>query len=99
MKSIKLAIGATLAVIWGAIFLVMPAHAFMNDGATNGGNNGSVESTVKTDGEARGVANFTMSFSGSGTTKGNFKGDGMSQNIFSVDADQYPYYYAPNGKH
>lgn len=96
MKNIKLAIGATLAVIWGAIFLVMPAHAFINDGNTD--HNGSAESQMNGNGEARGVANFTMSFSGSGTTKGDFSGNGMGQNIFGLDSQDYPYYYAPNGK-
>jgi hypothetical protein len=87
MKQIKMAIGVALAVIWGAVFLVMPAHAFIDDAQQNG----SMESKSTVDAEGRGVANFTMSFSGSATTKGNFDGQGMMQDIFN--ADNTPYYY------
>lgn len=82
-----------------AIVASTQAAAFINDTNTNTDHNGSIESQVNGNGEARGTANFTMSFSGSGTTKGDFAGNGMGQNILGVDADQYPYYYAPNGKH
>ena len=88
MKNLKLIIGVALAVIWGAIFLVMPATAAESTDV-NGAN--SAESKATVDAEGRGVANFTMSFSGSATTKGNFDGNGMMQNLF--DSENRPYYY------
>ena len=88
MKNLKLIIGVALAVIWGAIFLVMPAAAAESTDV-NGAN--SAESKATVDAEGRGVANFTMSFSGSATTKGNFDGNGMMQNLF--DSENRPYYY------
>lgn len=95
---------AIAAVSVAALFLTAcgnEAKAFMNDGTsmTNGGHNGSVESTSTANATGRGVATFGMNFSASANTTGDFKGDGMMQDIFSVDADQYPYYYAPNGQH
>lgn len=99
MKKFKLAIGIALAVVWGAIFLVMPAHAFVNDGSSNVNHNGSMESKSIGNGEARGVANFTMSFSGSGTTKGDFDHGGMMQNIFGgQNKEATPYYYGNQAK-
>lgn len=94
MKTLKMTIGVVLAVVWGAVFLVMPAYAFVDDGsfAQDGRNNG--EAHVKGNAEGRGVANFTMSFSGSGTTKGDFDADGMTQNMFDNRTRSYrPYYY------
>ena len=88
MKNLKLIVGVALAVIWGAIFLVMPATAAESTDV-NGAN--SAESKATVDAEGRGVANFTMSFSGSATTKGNFDADGMMQNIFGSEST--PYYY------
>ena len=88
MKNVKLIAGVVLAVIWGAIFLVMPATAAENVDVNNAN---SAESKATVDAEGRGVANFTMSFSGSATTKGNFDGEGMMQNLF--DSAKHPYYY------
>ena len=98
MSKIKTVIGVALAVVWGAIFLVLPAHAFVNDGTASTNHNGSVESTSKANATGRGVATFGMNFSASANTTGDFKGDGMMQDIFSVDSEQRPYYYAPNGR-
>ena len=86
MKNIKIVMGVMLAIVWGAVFLIMPAHAAENVDAAN-----SAESKATVDAEGRGVANFTMSFSGSATTKGNFDGNGMMQNLF--DSENTPYYY------
>ena len=84
-----------------AIVASTQAAAFINDGTsmTNGGHNGSIESKSTANATGRGVATFGMNFSASANTTGDFKGDGMMQDIFSVDAEQYPYYYAPNGQH
>jgi hypothetical protein len=73
------------------------AKAFMSDNAaTNGGHNGSVESKSTANATGRGVATFGMNFSASANTTGDFKGDGMMQDIFSVDKEQRPYYYSPS---
>ena len=88
MKNLKLIAGVVLAVIWGAIFLVMPATAAENVDVNNAN---SAESQATVDAQGRGVANFTMSFSGSATTKGNFDGEGMMQNLFGSEST--PYYY------
>jgi hypothetical protein len=83
-----------------AIVASTQAAAFMSDNAaTNGGHNGSVESKSTANATGRGVATFGMNFSASANTTGDFKGDGMMQDIFSVDSEQRPYYYAPNGQH
>lgn len=89
-----MALGVTLAVVWGAVFLVMPAHAFFNDTNTNGIAGGS--STVNGDAEGRGVATFSMNFSASSNMKGNFDADaeGDMQNMFSGE-DKPAYYYRP----
>jgi len=82
-----------------AIIASAQASAFMSDNAsTNGGHNGSVESKSTANATGRGVATFGMNFSASANTTGDFKGDGMMQDIFSVDNEQRPYYYAPNGR-
>jgi hypothetical protein len=98
MKTLKMTIGVVLAVVWGMVFLAMPAQAFMNDGnfAQDGRNNGEFNS--KGNAEGRGTANFTMSFSGSGTTKGNMDANGSTQNMFDSKSYEYrPYYYGnPN---
>ena len=91
MKNIKLAIGVTLAVIWGAIFLVMPAHAFIDNGAAN--HNGSAESRSTMDAKGRTVATFGMNFSASANTEADFDHSGMMQDIFGGNADNTPYYY------
>ena len=92
MKSIKMAIGVTLAVIWGAIFLAMPAMAVENG---NINHNGSVESKSSANATGRGVATFGMNFSASANTTGDFKGDGMMQDIFGGNSEDTPYYYRP----
>ena len=92
MKSIKMAIGVTLAIIWGVIFLAMPAMAADN---ANINHNGSVESKSSANATGRGVATFGMNFSASANTTGDFKGDGMMQDIFGGQTDNTPYYYRP----
>jgi hypothetical protein len=90
---------AIAAISVTALFLTAcgnEAKAFMSDNATtNGGHNGSVESTSIGKATGRGVATFGMNFSASANTTGDFKGDGMMQDIFSVDKEQRPYYYSP----
>jgi len=83
-----------------AIIASAQASAFMSDNAaTKGSHNGSVESKSTANATGRGVATFSMNFSASANTTGDFKGDGMMQDIFNVDSEQRPYYYAPNGQH
>ena len=89
MKNIKMVIGVMLAVVWGAVFLVMPAHA--ND-ALKGAQNASAETSQEVNGKAKGRAGFSISFNASGSTEGNMKGDGMMQDIFN--AENTPYYYS-----
>ena len=93
MKNLKMIVGVSLAVIWGAIFLVMPAHAFVDNGAAN--HNGSVESKSSANATGRGVATFGMNFSASANTTGDFNADGMMQDIFGGQSDNTPYYYRP----
>ena len=90
-----MALGVTLAVIWGAVFLVMPAHAFMVDNS-NGNNSGGASVTTIGDAEGRGVATFSMNFSASSNAKGKFKADGEGdmQNMFS-GKNEPEYYYRP----
>ena len=90
MKQIKMAIGVTLAVIWGAIFLAMPAMAAEK---ANVNHNGSVESKSTANATGRGVATFGMNFSASANTTGDFKADGMMQDIFGGNTEDRPYYY------
>ena len=92
MKSIKMAIGVTLAIIWGVIFLAMPAMAVENG---NINHNGSVESKSSANATGRGVATFGMNFSASANTTGDFNADGMMQDIFGGQTDNTPYYYRP----
>lgn len=87
MKNIKLAIGVTLAVVWGAIFLVMPAHAFMQDADQAG----SMEQSMTGDAKARAGGSFYMNFVGNASTEGNFDHRGMAQDIFNTE--ETPYYY------
>lgn len=92
MKSaIKMTIGVALAIVWGFIFLVMPATA----ADLNGNNQGNFVNNTKGNGEAKGTANFTMSFSGSARTKGDFNSDTNvdMQNMFYGDDREY--YYRP----
>ena len=95
MSKIKTAIGVALAVVWGAIFLVLPAHAFVDDGTGSVNHNGSVESNGKANATGRGVATFGMNFSASANTTGDFDHNGMMQNIFGGQSESTPYYYAP----
>ena len=90
MKSIKMAIGVTLAVIWGAIFLAMPAMAAEK---ANVNHNGSAEHKSTANATGRGVATFGMNFSASANTTGDFKADGMMQDIFGGNTESRPYYY------
>lgn len=96
MSKIKTVIGVALAVVWGAIFLVLPAHAFVNDGTASTNHNGSVESKSTANATGRGVATFGMNFSASANTTGDFNNDGMMQNIFGGNSDSRPYYYGTN---
>lgn len=89
MKNFKMILGVFLAVVWGAVFLVLPAHA---DEAVRGSQNASAESSQQMNGKAKGRAGFSLSFDASGSTEGNMKGDGMMQDIFN--AENTPYYYS-----
>ena len=93
MKNVKMIVGVALAIVWGAIFLVMPAHAFVNDGSTSTNHNGSAEHQAKSDVKGRGVATFGMNFSASANTTGDFDHNGMMQNIFGGQSEDRPYYY------
>ena len=90
MKNLKMIVGVALAVVWGAIFLVMPAAAADNADIRH---NGSVESKSSANATGRGVATFGMNFSASANTTGDFNADGMMQDIFGGNADNTPYYY------
>lgn len=88
MKQIKLVIGIALAIVWGAIFLAMPAMA-----AENANHNGSAESKSDANVTGRGVATFGMNFSASANTTGDFNHNGMMQDIFGGRSEETPYYY------
>jgi len=90
MKNFKTIIGVALAVVWGAIFLVMPATAAEN---ANIDHNGSAEHKSTANATGRGVATFGMNFSASANTTGDFENNGMMQNIFGGQAKERPYYY------
>ena len=90
MKNLKMAVGVTLAVIWGAIFLALPAAAAENAAVNH---NGSAESKSSANATGRGVATFGMNFSASANTTGDFKGDGMMQDIFGGSSEDRGYYY------
>jgi hypothetical protein len=95
MSKIKTVIGVALAVVWGAIFLVLPAYAFVDDGTASTNHNGSAESKSTANATGRGVATFGMNFSASANTTGDFDHNGMMQNIFGGQSDSREYYYRP----
>ena len=88
MKNFKMILGVFLAVVWGAVFLVLPAHA---EDAVRGSQNASAEISQQMNGKAKGRAGFSLSFDASGSTEGDMKSDGMMQDIFN--AENTPYYY------
>ena len=90
MKSIKMVIGVTLAIVWGVIFLAMPAMAAEK---ANVNHNGSAEHKSTANATGRGVATFGMNFSASANTTGDFDHNGMMQNIFGGNTEDRPYYY------
>jgi predicted lipoprotein with Yx(FWY)xxD motif len=90
MKNLKLIIGVALAVIWGAIFLVMPATAAESTDV-NGAN--SADHQAKMDAKGRSVATFGMNFSASSNVEGDFMHNGMVQNLFGGESKDRPYYY------
>lgn len=89
MKNFKMILGVFLAVVWGAVFLVLPAHA---EDAVRGSQNASAESSQEMNGKAKGRAGFSLSFNASGSTEGDMKSNGMMQDIFN--AENTPYYYS-----
>ena len=67
-------IGVVLAVIWGAVFLVMPAHAFFADN-NNHKSTGGASSTMNGDATGEAEGTFGMTFEGNGSTSGALNGN------------------------